>query len=343
MARRLGRADLLSAALDVLGDSAFRLGGYGLAQGPQEERLLLIPQLDDLVEVIDIYAMNAWQLAHIGDYRRAAEMGAIVSARGAGMALGNNLPGVFYAVATFRLGGWDEFWRIFAEFDAVFGLSDPEKVLGYHSYRLYGVAAYLSEVAGDSAAADRYIGRLDRSQAAQGRVGISGARLWIVMTLIRRHEFGEARARLAVQDPVREIQNRDLTLEAWADLVAAEGTWNEASAIVAEARDWASRTGLLFLPGVADRLEGQAALAAGNHEMAARLLERARDTFTSLEVPWERARTELSLAHAYLASGRGAEAAKTAQAALETFMALRASVEIEQATTLATQASEIAG
>ena len=343
MARRLGRADLLSAALDVLGATGSLLGGYGLAQGPQEERLILIPQLDDLVEVVDIYGTNAWHLAHIGDFRRAAELGAIGLARGTEMGAGHYVPGVFYAVATFRLGRWDEFWRIFAEVDAQFGLSDREKVLRYHSYRLYGVAAYLSEVAGDSAAADRYIARLDTSQAAQGKVGVSGARLWIVTTLIRRGGFGEARARLAVRDPVRDIQNRDLTLEGWADLVAAEGAWDEAAAIVAEAREWAGRTGLLFLPAVADRLEGQTALAAGEHERAARLLEGARDTFTRLEVPWERARTELSLAQAYLAAGSRTEAAAAAQAALETFSALGAPVEIEQAAALVALASDWAG
>ncbi|MEO6058451.1 MAG: hypothetical protein ABIQ05_00575, partial [Candidatus Limnocylindria bacterium] len=184
------------------------------------------------------------------------------------------------------------------------------------------------------------IERLDRSQAAQGRVGISGARLWIVMTLIRRRAFGEARARLAVQDPVRDTQNRDLTLEAWADLIAAEGAWDEASAIVAEARDWAGRTGLRFLPGVADRLEGQADLAGGEHVRGTALLEQARDTFTKLEVPWERARTELSLAEAYLGAASRTEAATAAQAALETFTALGAPGEIKQAAALLAQTTE---
>ncbi|MDQ2933838.1 MAG: hypothetical protein M3R49_02460, partial [Chloroflexota bacterium] len=342
MARRLGRPDLLSAALDTLGATGVLLGGYGLSVESQEERLLLVPQLDDLVEVVDIYGTSAWGLAHIGDYRRAAELGAIGLARGSEKGVGNYVPGVFYAVATFRLGRWDEFWRIFAEGNATFGLSDREKVLRYHAYRLYGVAAYVSEVTGDSAAADRYIERLDSSQAAQGSVGISAARLWIVMTLVRRGEFGEARARLAVLDPVRDIQNRDLTLEGWADLVAAEGTWDEAAAIVAEARDWSGRTGLRFLPGVADRLQGQAALAAGEHERAMRLLGAARDGFTRLEVPWERARTELSLAQAYLAAGSGTKAATTVRAALETFSALGAQVEIEHAAALRAQASELA-
>ena len=339
MARRMGRADLLAAALDTLGATAMLLGGYGSAVESQEARLLLVPQLDDVVEVVDIYGTLAWGLAHIGDFRRAAELAAIGWARGAALGGGHSVPAAFQAVANFRLGRWDEFWRIFAEVDALIG-SDPEKVLRYHSYRLYGVAAYLREVAGDSAGADRHIERLDRSQAAQGSVGISGARLWIVMTLIRRRAFGEARARLAVQDPVRDTQNRDLTLEAWADLIAAEGAWDEASAIVAEARDWAGRTGLRFLPGVADRLAGQAALAGGEHERGLVLLEQARDTFTKLEVPWERARTELSLAEAYLGAGSRTEAATAARAALETFTALGAPVEIEQATALLARATD---
>jgi class 3 adenylate cyclase len=343
MARRLGRADLLSAALDALGAAGTLLGGYRLSQVPQEERLLLIPQLDDMIEVVDIYGTNAWHLVHIGDYRRAAELGAIGWARSSEMGVGNYTPGVFYAVATFRLGKWDEFWRIFTAVNAAHGLSDREKVLRYHSYRLLGVAAYLSEVAGDSAAADRHIERLDSSQAVQGSVGISGPRTWIVMTLVRRREFAAARARLAVRDPVRDIQNRDLTLEAWADLIAAEGTWDEAAALVAEARAWAARTGLRFLPGIADRLEGQTALATGDHQAAVRLLEAARDTFTRLEVPWERARTELSLAQAYLAEGDGPGAATAARSALETFGGLDAPVETEDAAALVARASGLAG
>ncbi|MEK6191549.1 MAG: adenylate/guanylate cyclase domain-containing protein [Chloroflexota bacterium] len=340
MARRLGRADLLSAALDGLGATGSMLGGYRLTLEPQEERLRLVPQLDDMVEVVDIYGTTAWALAHIGDFRRAAELAAIGWARATEMGLAHSVSGAFYAVANFRLGRWEEFWRTYTAIEAEFGgLADPATMLRYHSYRLYGVAAYLSEVVGDSASADRNIALLEQSQAVQGNVGISGPRLWIVQTLIRRREFDEARARLAVRDPVRDIQNRDLTLEGWADLIAAQGTWDEAPAIVAEAREWADRTGLRFLPAVADRLEGQAALAAGEHDRAADYLGRARDTFTTLEVPWECARTELWLAQAYFAAGRLSESATAAQAALATFRELKAPTEISEAKSLVSAAA----
>ena len=343
MARRLGRADLLSAALDGLGATGSLIGGYRLMLEPQEERLQLVPQLDDAVEVIDIYGTSAWGLAHIGEFRRAAEVAATGWARATEMGVAHSVSGSFYAVVNYRLGHWDEFWRTYGAIEAEFGgLGEAETMLRYHSYRLYGVAAYLSEVAGDPAAADRHIAILDRSQGVQGDVGISGPRLWIVQTLIRRREFGEARARLNVRDPVRDIQNRDLTLEGWADLIAAEGTWDEAPAIVAESREWADRTGLLFLPAVADRLEGQAALSAGESERAVALLTRARDTFATLEAPWERARTEVSLAEAHLSSGDAAAAATSAQAALSTFEGLGASVDSALARELTATARETA-
>jgi hypothetical protein len=160
---------------------------------------------------------------------------------------------------------------------------------------------------------------------------VSGARSWIVGLLVRRGEFAVARQRLAIEDPVRDVQNRDLTFEAWADLIAAEGTWDEAPPIVAGAREWAEQTGLRFLPFVADRLEGQAALARGHPADAVRWLERARDGFAELEAVWERARTDLALAEAHLAAGDRAQAAVTAQAGAEVFERLSAGTELRAA------------
>jgi class 3 adenylate cyclase/tetratricopeptide (TPR) repeat protein len=343
MARRLGRPELLSAALDTLGAARAMVGGYRGATESQEERLRLVPQLDDALEIIDIYGTMAWGLTHIGDFPRAAEMAEAGWARSIEFRLPHSVSEAFFGVASYRLGRWGEFWRSFESVEADFaGLADPATRLRYHSSRLYGLAAYLSEIAGDSPAADRHIALLDRVQAVQGDVGISGPRLWVVQCLIRRGAFAEARRRLAVEDPVRSRQNRDLDLEAWADLVAAEGTWDEAPRVLAEARSWAEETGLTFLPAIADRLEGQAAIAAGQHETGAQLLERAAETFTRLEARWERARTGLALAQAHLAVGRRPEAAAEAQAALAVFTDLGAVAESGRATVLAREASEAA-
>lgn len=340
MARRMGRDDLLAAALDSRGATSYLIGGYGLVRKDQAERLELVPRLEDQTEVIDIYSTSAWAAAHIGEFQRASRLASRGLELATNLGVSNSGPSAFLGVSQYRLGEWEAFWSTFAGAEAVI---DPAKPLRYHAFRMYGIAAYLRDVGGDPATADRLIERIDQSQAVQGRVGVSGARLWIVMTLVRRGAFGDARRRLAVEDPVRGIQNRDLDLEAWADLIAAEGSWAEAAPIVADARAFASRTGLLLLPAVADRMDGQAALAAGESERAIELLEQARATFDGLEAAWERARTELSLAQAYLAAGRGTEAAQTAQTALKTFTSLGASIETERATALAAETSSATG
>ena len=343
MARRLRRPELLSAALDSLGAAQGIVGGYRGSIESQEERLKLVPQLDDALEIIDIYGTMAWGLTHIGEFPRAVELAAAGWARSSEFRSTHSVSGAFFGVANYRLGRWGEFWRSFEALEAEFaGVADPATRVRYHSSRIYGLAAYLSEVAGDSAAADRNLELLDRVRAGQGDVGISGARLWVVQCLVRRGDFVAARERLAVEDPVRGKQNRDLDLEAWADLIATEGTWDEAPAVVAKARDWAEKTGLTFLPAIADRLEGHAAIAAGQHETGVQLLERAAETFTRLQAKWERARTGLALAEAYVALGRRPEGATEAQAALAVFTELGALAESERATILARDASEAA-
>jgi class 3 adenylate cyclase/tetratricopeptide (TPR) repeat protein len=331
LARRLGRPALISAALDVAGAAVSETGGYGAAVEFQEERLLLVPQLDDPVEIGDIYGTLAWQLIHVGDYRRAVTMRHAVDTY---KLTGPNtrMNAAFHAVAHVRLGEWDRFWETFAQLDAIPG---PDRPIPYHLMRAYGLAAYLREIGGDAAAADALIARIDEAQATRGSVGVSGPRLWIVQTLVRRGRFAEARRRLAEADPVRDAQNRDLTYEAWADLIAAEGTWDEAAAVVEGARAWATHTGLRALPAFADRLDGQAAIAAGDVDRGVGLLERARATHRSLEAVWDRARTELIMAEALAAAGRPSDAADVARSAVSTLSALPAPLEIARATALA--------
>jgi hypothetical protein len=331
MARRLGNPWLLSAALDTLGATGSILEGYRGVLAPQWERLELIPQLDDVAEITDIYGVTAWGLTHVGDFRRAVEFGEKGLQVTEETFTANYVPGGFAAVSEFRLGEWDAFWDSFRRIEATF---DPSRPVRYHAHRLYAVAAYIAEVTGDPTAADRHIERLDRAQVDLGPVGISGARSWIVAVLVRRGAFAEARERLAVHDPVRDIQNRDLTYEAWADLIATEGTWEEAPAIVEAARAWASKTGLKLLPFIADRLEGQAALAQGDAQAAVPLLTTARDGFDGLEAVWERGRTDLSLAAAHRAAGDEQAATAAARAAAVVFERLGAARELAQANAL---------
>ncbi len=329
MARRMGRVDLLSGALDIRGGSDTLIGGGYGAMGPNlAERLSLVPRLDDRREILDIYGVNAWAAAHIGEFRRAAEFARLAVEVANATEVSIPLPSAFLGLCQYRLGEWPAFWETFAMADA---LADPDRQLRYQGFRLYGIAAYLHEVTGEPAAADSIIERLAHAQATLGDAGVSGARLWLVQVDLRRGSFEAARARLAIDDPVRGPQNRDLDYEARAELIAAEGTWDEAAAVLRDARGHAHDTGLRFLPVVADRLEGQAAVAGGNLERGIELLERARAGFLELETPWERARTEFALAHALASAGRRDEAASTASEALRAFRGFGAAREIQAA------------
>jgi hypothetical protein len=336
LARRLERPTLISAALDVAGAANSETGGYGAAHELQLQRLALVPELDDPAEIADIYGTLLWGMVHIGKYREAVDMPTTVfTPSGAVMGKGGSVRmlEVFRAVAFYRLGEWGRFWELFDKIDAQEQAARP--IPTYHVQRLYGVAAYLREISGDSARADEMIEWVDRSQRSRDSVGISGPRLWVVQTLVRRGLIAEARERLAVDDPVREAQNRDLTFEAWAEVIAADGTWDEAAAIVSRARAWAAQTQLVALPAIADRLEGQAAIAAGDLERGLGLLRGAIATQRQLDAAWDRARTELILAEALAAHGRPGEAAEVAGSALETLSSLLAPLETSRAGELA--------
>ena len=331
IARRMGRLDLLSAALDTAGAVSQEIGGYGLANVYQLQRIDLVPELDDPSEIADIIGTLAWHYVHIGEYRKATELEPSTFSERWGLnmpLLSHRTKLAFNAVALYRMARWEDFWETFRGIDATI---DHGKAITYHLMRLYAAAAYLHEVAGRDADADRLIEEVDRSQATRGDTGVSSARLWIVGILVRRGRFDLARERLAVADPSRDRQNLDHTHEAWAELLAAEGAWDEAPRIMAESREWAAHGGLLALPAFADRLEGRMLVATGDPERGVVLLRAARDTLAGLEAAWDRALTELDLADALLVLGRGAEATEAAAAALATIDPLDAPQELERA------------
>jgi class 3 adenylate cyclase len=331
LARRMGRPDLLSAALDTAGAVAQELGGYGLANEYQLQRLDLVPELDDPTEIADIIGTLAWHYMHIGEYRRATELEPSTFTERYGLHLpliGHRTKLAFHAIALWRLGEWDRFWEAYRDIDATV---DHARPITYHLMRLYAAAAYLHDLAGDGAEADRLVAELDLSQETRGNTGVSAARLWIVEILVRRGQYDEARRRLEVADPSRDRQNLDLTYEAWAELLAEEGAWSEAPAIVAAARDWAAHGALLALPAFADRLEGRMLFATGDPEAAVERLRAARDTLDRLGGAWDRARTELHLADALRALDRHEDASKAARSALAILEAVAAPREAARA------------
>jgi class 3 adenylate cyclase/tetratricopeptide (TPR) repeat protein len=338
IAERMGRPDLLSAALDTAGAASQESGGYALANTYQLRRLDLVPQLDDPSEIADIIGTLAWHHVHIGEYRRATELEPTAFTTRHGLRLpdlSHRTKLAFNAVALYRMGDWDGFWRAFHGIDATV---DHDLPITYHLMRLYAVAAYLLDVAGEAHEANRLIEELDRSQATRGDTGVSAARPWIVATLVRRGQFGDARQRLAVADPSRDLQNLDLTYEAWAEVLAEQGAWAEVPPILTAARAWAAHGGLLALPAFADRLEGRMLVANGDPAAGAERLWSARVTLDHLEAAWERARVELDLADALLRLGERTQAVTVLDAALTVLERLSAPRELARARELRSSA-----
>ena len=139
------------------------------------------------------------------------------------------------------------------------------------------------------AAADAVLDEIDGWETGGER-----PRLWAnplaAVAVARRGDFARARAYLAqLAGSTASTSAREL--EARCTLIAEEGDWSEAAALIdAGAPRTPSVARLLALAVHADRLEGRASLAAGDAEAACVCLERAVAGFHELGAAWERAR-----------------------------------------------------
>ena len=319
MARRLNRPDLASAALDGLGGILMNQGDDTGALRNAERRVQLIPQLQDPMELGDIYGVAAWTSFHVGHYAdalRYAEEGI----RRAGSHPGLLLHCRSWAVvAMTRLADWDG--ALATAGAAERELGDRKESPPGFTWRLLGAAAYIHELRGNRAAADRYLSIIRRM--AEQRGSYHSAAPWLLLVLGFRGEFEEARAMLADYEVLHTGVHRALLLESECDVVAFEKRWRDASEVVERSRAHALAGGAVALTAFADRLEGRAATGAEDLDHALPLLERAQETFTDLGATWEAACTEQSLAEALVASGRNAEATSVLHRALAVFDELR--------------------
>ena len=333
IARRLGRAELESGALDALSSLSMSRGGlYGEAIPLIARRLELVDALDDPLERGDVYAMAAWTNFHLGEYRECRRL-----AR-EGWERSSSVPSVglhvlaWELLADFRLGRWDE---LTSGFEGLLKMvrDRGDQVPPYFAARTVPVMGLMHELRGDSAAADEMVALTKRIEGIREgeRTQYSG---WIALLHARRGAFDEARGRL--DRAQASVLKNDLGLlhEARCDVVAQELSWEEAEGVVAAARAHAAEAGLVALPFFADRLEGRAAAAAGDIGGASAALRRAADGFASLGADWDQACTGLSLAQALAAHGEAARAREDAERALAVFDRLGAAREQAQAAEL---------
>ena len=326
LALRLDRPDLASAALDGIGGTEVIRGYHGRYLPALERRLEIVERLIDPWEVGDALQTAADTALFVGRYRDAlrwADEGFVRSRTG---------PDVWRAclawraVARFQLGDWD-------------GMLDDLRLLeealastrfgsaAYFHVVARSTGAFLYELRGEQAASDRLA-----AQVVDDTPGTSTTRKlpWLARIAAHRGSRKEAFDWLENETVARDLAKSQL-LAARCDIVAEFGLWDLAHDTVSEARGFAEHALVDVLPLHADRLEGRAALARGDAELARQSLTRARDGFGALEARWEQALASLLLAEALRAVDAEDEARATAEAALSVFDELRSVRELDRA------------
>jgi class 3 adenylate cyclase/tetratricopeptide (TPR) repeat protein len=327
IAQRIGRPDLELMTLDSLTSGLNVRGLYGIAEPIDRERLELARALRDPFEVSDTFYTAAWSCFEVGHYSDAVALAAeYVATAPDVLPLGSLSIAV---LARVPLGDWDEALADQARMRELLGENadrPPSFASGAH-----GAEALIYEARGDHAAADAVLAVI----AAWKKDG-ERARLWAhppaSVAAARRGDFAAARELL---EPLRKSGvYRARELDARCTLIAEQRAWDEAAAVIAQARRHAEAARLLVLPFHADRLEGRALLAAGNAAGAVVALERAVSGFAGLSAAWEVALTQLALGEALAALDRDKDAAEVLTRAAEEFERLRVPRELAQARAL---------
>ena len=326
MALRLGIPTLASGALDAVSAGLMSQGRYGEILGVDERRLRLVPSLaDDPDELGDLYAVAAWSRFHVGRYKDALRCADLGVERALSVAPQGMHCLVWRIMALYRLGRWDEMLEAHALLERMLAgrRDDPPRP----HLRAFAVVALVHDIRGERSASDRQLAVVEAAEDAQTTRSVTGP-AWVAELKARRGHFPEAREWLA---RLKWLEGRGQALEARCELVAAEGSWDEAAGAASEARVHAAECGLLVLPSFADRLDGRAALARGDPEAAIAPLEDASAGFDAARARWERARTDLDVAEARLALGDPAAASPRLDGAVVTFEELRSVREIARA------------
>ncbi|HET6770327.1 MAG TPA: adenylate/guanylate cyclase domain-containing protein [Actinomycetota bacterium] len=332
IAERLDRPDLVSAALDGAGSGLITRGLYGQIERLLRRRIhLATTVLEDPWELGDIYNMAAWVAFALGRYSevvRLAEQGlkrTTMDAPGPGLACVS-----WKGIARWRLGEWDGVHE--GVEDALALLGDRRTTPPAFSFPIFGASAFVHEARGNPGAADRIL--LEMRSSAQNRQDRPPPWLNLLEAevLTRRGAYDEALA-LLDHPYLGKIFRGDLyeALQVRSRILAESESWDRAGELIQEMRAHAEEGELLALPFFADRLEGQAALAAGDASKAVDLLTRSRDGLAGLDAKWEAARVDLWLAEAEATTGQRESATVRLRSALDLFDKLGSLRERERA------------
>jgi class 3 adenylate cyclase len=325
VAIRMGLPDLASGALDSANAAWSSVGYYVETLPLNERRAQLLPQLTDVLEIGDCYAMQTWALFELGRYGEALDVARDGLSHVAGKGPNVELHLRAWVVTSLhRTGRWDDALSEHALVQELLG--DRREDLPYFVTQGIASAAMIHDSRGERAEADRLQAGLLRL------AGVQAGRVYGFLTrlLVQRGDLVTART-LARPNNWRVHAND--AYESDMEFLATRGEWERAPDLLEEVRRHAARAETAALIPFADRLEGRAALAAGDAARAATLLAAAADRFDDLGAVWERALTQLDLATALDVTGERSHADDALAAAIWTFEALGAARDLAAART----------
>jgi hypothetical protein len=251
-----------------------------------------VPSLTDASEICDAHVTGAWTSVLTWRYRDGLEHATRCIDVARGVDEGQYIHGLVWRMsAAFRSGDWDQALADQSEIER----HVREKASGAlppFATHAYATALLCLHLRGDEDAALAYEDLLRQfNDGDEGGRGLNAGRAVTARALVHGGRLDAAERLLA------RVAGRDRLFyeEAHADLLVAQGRWEEAAMFAVELRAQALRTGGLGLPFAADRLEGAAAAARGDSDVAGELLLRAADGFDRLEAPWEAARSRVLL------------------------------------------------
>ncbi len=333
-ARAMQRPDLESAAHDAVTGYYIPRGLYSAARPHTRRRLELIPELDDLWEIGDTYAMQGWVGYHLGDYREAAKWSDIGYNRTVSEAPSLALQCLRWrAKARFRMGDWDGVRRDVGIARSLLGeeRDDPPSYLS----PMFAAAALVHEYRGEQLAADSLLDMLRalyerRSFDDRDPLPLSQWAEFTAPILARRGLRADAR-RLLAQSRWRRRARLGLICESRLEVIATCRDWETGDHALDEARGVAAEGGLRSLAAAADAFEGLMLREGDELEAAMAMLAKAAGEFERIGAAWDAARTRLSLAQTFERAGFSDRAAAEARRCLPALERLGARREIDGA------------
>jgi tetratricopeptide (TPR) repeat protein len=315
MALRIDRPDLAVAALDSVQHNHARQLRYEAAYGSARRRLELARDAGDLGELGDSFAVAAWNAINLGSFEEAQRLG-----REGFELLRGDAP--MYAVhalswatlASFYLGDWDACLHDFGL--VVAGLGERGQFLTSGFANPWPAAALVHEARGDRAESERLLGEVYVVEETSRKSVSTGLSPLILCTLLLRGETQAARARFdAVLENDPRPENLPLLQLAQAELLLAQGRWDELDELATTMRRTRESSGARYLDAAANRVAGRVTASRGEAAEGMRLLEAAAAAYDAIGMTVDAAVARLDAAEAALAAGRREDAKRLAAAA----------------------------